>query len=296
MPSVYRATKIVAIAQNCIIGQKLQSEQQDQDLVKYLDGYQDAWAKKRKNGTTVPPEYAEAELQKKIDAAKPNPEKVEAFKVAYDAAWKKLDDDLFNTARLYVTDPTTTSLFWLTSVLCFSITCGMYINVSIHDYLRALMGMHQHDTTFTLDPRVAINKNGQRDAVARGIGNQVTTEFNLLYRFHCAISQRDEDFTEKFMKQSMGPAFAGDGNTWDPKTLTVQQFMAVARATASRHAEPWETEFGLPRVDDPIARAKLTQDDIDLTFERNKHSGLFDDEKMIKELKNAMDAPIGKFP
>ena len=62
----------------------------------------------------------------------------------------------------------------------------MYVNVSIHDYLRALMGFHQYDTTFTLDPRVAINdpKDSKKDIVSRGIGNQVTVEFNLLYRFH----------------------------------------------------------------------------------------------------------------
>lgn len=46
------------------------------------------------------------------------------FEDAHDAAWTKLDDDLFNTARL--------------------ITCGQYIQISIHDYLRALMGFHQY--------------------------------------------------------------------------------------------------------------------------------------------------------
>jgi hypothetical protein len=103
VPSAYRATKIVATVQNCIIGQKLQSVEQDQALIKYLDDYQKAWAEKRKNGTKVPDDFTEAKLQKKIDAIKPDTKKVEAFKIAYDAAWKKLDDDLFNTARLYVT-------------------------------------------------------------------------------------------------------------------------------------------------------------------------------------------------
>lgn len=33
------------------------------------------------------------------------------------------------------------------------------------------------------------------------MGNQVSAEFNLLYRFHSAISKRDESWTENFMKQ-----------------------------------------------------------------------------------------------
>jgi hypothetical protein len=58
-------------------------------------------------------------LQTIIDKAGVTQKEQKAFEVAYDAAWDKLDDDLFNTARL--------------------ITCGMFIQVSIHDYLRALM-------------------------------------------------------------------------------------------------------------------------------------------------------------
>ena len=152
------------------------------------------------------------------------------------------------------------------------------------------MGLHQYDTTLTLDPRIAINKNGQKDAITRGIGNQVTTEFNLLYRFHCAISQRDEDYTEKFMQKSIGRAFPPG---WDPKTLTVPEFMQVAAATSGQPHEPWETEFGLPRVENDNERAQLPEDEKDLIFGRNTITGLFDDNQMIKELKKAMDTPIG---
>ena len=76
----------------------------------------------------------------------------------------------------------------------------MYVNVSIHEYLRALMGFHKWNTTFTLDPRVPINDptDSKKDYVPRGIGNQVTVEFNLLHRFHCAISAKDENYTKDF--------------------------------------------------------------------------------------------------
>jgi hypothetical protein len=87
-----------------------------------------------------------------------------AFEAGYKAAWNKLDDDLFNTARL--------------------ITCGLYIQVAIHDYLRALMGFHQFNTNFTLDPRLDIDHHN----VSRGIGNQVTVEFNLVSFFLSIIA------------------------------------------------------------------------------------------------------------
>ena len=152
----------------------------------------------------------------------------------------------------------------------------MYVNISVHDYLRALMGFHQYDTTFTLDPRIAINKNGQRDAVSRGIGNQVTTEFNLLYRFHCAISERDEAYTESFMKESIGP-YMGTAD-WDPKTLKLAEYLKMSRPVPKK-PEPWVNEFGL-RSSGPRR------------FERNSITGLFDDQQMVDELRASMDAPI----
>lgn len=62
------------------------------------------------------------------------------------------------------------------------------------------MSFHQYNTSFTLDPRTAIDEAGKKDAVSRGIGNQATVEFNPLYRFHCAISEKDEKYTEDYMK------------------------------------------------------------------------------------------------
>lgn len=138
------------------------------------------------------------------------------------------------------------------------------------------MGFHQYKTDFTLDPRITINKNGQRDAVSRGIGNQVTTEFNLLYRFHCAISERDEKYTENFMKQSIGSAMEAMGKSnWDPKTLTLAEYLGISRAP-SDPSPPWTKEFGLKGQ-----------------FPRNSITGLFNDQSMVTELIAAMDAKIG---
>src|SRR4051812_18064005 len=109
----------------------------------------------------------------------------------------------------------------------------MYVNISIHDYLRALMGFHNFNTTFTLDPRVTINDPG-REALSRGLGNQVTVEFNLLYRFHCAISSEDEKWTEELIREDYGEYVVGKDKVgkdkeaeiakWDPKTMSLRDF------------------------------------------------------------------------
>ena len=178
----------------------------------------------------------------------------------------------------------------------------MYINVSIHDYLRALMGFHQYDTTFTLDPRVAINKPEKKDVVSRGIGNQVTVEFNLLYRFHCAISLKDEKYTEDVFREEYGKYISDVMKgwdekksemtldqylkaNWDPKDMTLNQFLeAVGKKSVAdkqlKEPEPWEKEFGLERKGPHFARNKIT--------------GLFDDQKMIDELERCMKDPICK--
>ncbi|KAJ4243864.1 hypothetical protein NW762_014745 [Fusarium torreyae] len=192
-----------------------------------------------------------------------DPERIlEEFLKAHDAAWDKLDEDLFQTARL--------------------ITCGMYIQISIHDYLRALMGFHNYDTNFTLDPRVEMK---DHQNVSRGLGNQVTVEFNLLYRFHCAISMKDEEYAEAFMRE----LFEKD-EKWDPKQLNLPQFMgemhnSQAKSKLKHPREPWQQEFGLAKE----GHSKFKP------FKRNEFTGLFDDQAMVDELTNAMDDPIANF-
>ncbi|KAJ4309604.1 hypothetical protein N0V84_011417 [Fusarium piperis] len=184
---------------------------------------------------------------------------LEAWTKAHTDAWNKLDDDLFHTSRL--------------------ITCGMYIQISIHDYLRALMGFHNFDTNFTLDPRLDMKDHKN---VSRGLGNQVTVEFNLLYRFHCAISLKDEKYAEDFMQQ-----YFGKDSSWNAKDLSLKEFMEEMGKARRRDVDippkqPWEETFGLP----------LTPE---LCFERNKITGLFNDQQMVDELTKAMDDPISNF-
>lgn len=42
------------------------------------------------------------------------------------------------------------------------------------------------------------------DKTPSGLGNQCSVEFNLAYRWHSAISQKDEEYTERIYEELMG--------------------------------------------------------------------------------------------
>ncbi len=87
------------------------------------------------------------------------------------AAWAKYDNDLFQTVRL--------------------INCGLYINI-IKDYVRTILELNRTNSDGDLDPRTA----RLTGPTANGTpGNQVSAEYNLVYRWHAAVSERDDDWT-----------------------------------------------------------------------------------------------------
>jgi Animal haem peroxidase len=98
-------------------------------------------------------------------------------------AWAKYDNDLFNTGRL--------------------ITCGLYMNLTLHDYLRTIVNLNRSNSTWTLDPRDGMAKVSDNEGT-RGIGNQVSAEFNLVYRWYSCTSLRDEEWTEELYKERFG--------------------------------------------------------------------------------------------
>ncbi|ESZ96233.1 hypothetical protein SBOR_3391 [Sclerotinia borealis F-4128] len=101
---------------------------------------------------------------------KPKPD---ADKTTFD----KYDNDLFQTGRL--------------------ITCGLYVNIVLKDYVRTILNLNRTTSKWDLDPRVEETKNLLNKPAAEGVGNQVTAEFNLIYRWHSAISKRDEQWTNQ---------------------------------------------------------------------------------------------------
>ncbi|KAN0083249.1 hem peroxidase [Elaphomyces granulatus] len=98
-------------------------------------------------------------------------------------AWAKYDNDLFQTGRL--------------------ITCGLYINVTLYDYLRTIVNLNRTNSTWCLDPRARMDKYGEHTTPS-GLGNQCSFEFNLAYRWHSAIGAKDEEWTEEVYKHLFG--------------------------------------------------------------------------------------------
>lgn len=165
----------------------------------------------------------------------------------------KQDHDLFNVARLIVG--------------------GLYINIALHDYLRAITNTHASKSDWTLDPRVEIEKQMFDDqGTPRGVGNQVSVEFNLLYRFHSMISKRDEKWTNDFFLQLLPGRKQEDLEkiTWKELGYAIMQYEKNVIPK-----NPSEREFG--------------------GLKRDSATGKFKDEDLVRVLKESMDDPACVF-
>ncbi|PGH01900.1 prostaglandin-endoperoxide synthase 2 [Blastomyces parvus] len=99
-------------------------------------------------------------------------------------AWAKYDNDLFQTGRL--------------------ITCGLYINITLYDYVRTIINLTRSNTTWSLDPRIDTKKNAAPESAESGVGNQVSFEFNLAYRWHSCIGELDEKWIDEVYEEAFG--------------------------------------------------------------------------------------------
>ncbi|RMZ89577.1 hypothetical protein DV736_g3200, partial [Chaetothyriales sp. CBS 134916] len=164
------------------------------------------------------------------------------------AAQKKVDEDLFQTARL--------------------VTCGLYINIILIDYVRTILNLNRTNSTWTLDPRANVDVFGA-EGLPSGIGNQVSVEFNLLYRWHSAISKKDEQWTNELYEKIFGTRPSED----------------VDEATFGIKLYQWLAKQG----DDPSKWA------LDAGKYRRNSRGCFHDEDLCNILSNATEDVAGAF-
>lgn len=135
----------------------------------------------------------------------------------------------------------------------------------MNSYIRGIANLNHTESTWTLDPRVEIDKSYDGEGVPRGVGNQVSCEFNLLYRFHSAISKRDDKWTRDFFAKII-PGI-------DPKTVSMPVLLeGIVRFEQNIDPEPSKRTFG------GLARTK---------------DGTFDDAEMVKILKESIEDPAG---
>ncbi|PHH75249.1 hypothetical protein CDD82_4522 [Ophiocordyceps australis] len=163
------------------------------------------------------------------------------------AAWAKYDEELFQTARL--------------------VTSGLYINITLIDYVRNIVNLNRVDTEWTLDPRQEMGVSvGTAAGAESGVGNAVSAEFNLCYRWHSCISEMDEAWIHDFYRELLGE---------EPGELGLATLMAAAkRFEQSVAADPGQRTFsGLKRQGD----------------------GRYGDDELVELLATAIEQPGGAF-
>jgi linoleate 8R-lipoxygenase / 9,12-octadecadienoate 8-hydroperoxide 8R-isomerase len=94
---------------------------------------------------------------------------------------KRYDNALFQTGRL--------------------ITGGLYIQIILKDYVRTILNLNRTDSKWDLDPRSADGKALFGEGAGEAVGNQVSAEFNLIYRWHSCVSKKDEEWTNNVYQQ-----------------------------------------------------------------------------------------------
>lgn len=164
-----------------------------------------------------------------------------------ESKWRQYDEDLFQTGRL--------------------ITCGLYINIVLKDYVRTILALNRTNSSWSLDPRTKEGKNIFSKGSAEGVGNQVSVEFNVIYRWHSVISLKDEQWTLDEMKRLL--------NGQDPATANWEEVVGALHSwIASIPKQPEQRTFeDLQRLPD----------------------GTFKDEDLVKILTESIDDPAGSY-
>ena len=93
------------------------------------------------------------------------------------------------------------------------------------------------ETTWTLDPRISSFDPFNATGIPTGIGNQVSIEFNLIYRWHATISDKNAKWAEGFFQKTL-PGI-------DLQTMTQQQFLDGMKAWGHQlDTDPGKWTFG----------------------------------------------------
>ena len=176
----------------------------------------------------------------------PNPD-ADLDTTSYEEAVVKRDNDLFQTARL--------------------VTSGLYINIVLNDYVRTILNLQRVESSWNLDPRADLDEILGQKNIAKACGNQVSVEFNLIYRWHSTISVKGERWLNDHMAR-----ICPDSQIED---LTLENMRAGnRRLDAETPVDPGQWVFG--------------------GFQRNAQ-GYFDDSDLVRTLTEATGEVASSF-
>ncbi|KAF8908079.1 heme peroxidase [Gymnopilus junonius] len=114
-------------------------------------------------------------------------------------AKQEQDDELFHRSRL--------------------VNCGYFMKIILGDYVGAILGLVRDASDWRLDP-LSTYRGLDHEFVPTGEGNVVSVEFNLLYRWHATLSQRDTEWTTEMIQ--------GIFNGEEFKDITPEKFKVAA--------------------------------------------------------------------
>ncbi|ORY72097.1 heme peroxidase, partial [Pseudomassariella vexata] len=163
------------------------------------------------------------------------------------AAEVKRDEDLFQTARL--------------------ITCGLYVNIILKDYIRTSLNLNSTDSSWAPDPRIRENKNLFSPPIPHSTGNNVSLESSLIHHWHSCLSNRNAKWitgTLRGLLNGIHPADASIDETVD----------AMRSFSANITDAPEKRTFG--------------------TFKRLP-DGKFSDDGLVEELNSSIEDVAGAF-
>lgn len=135
------------------------------------------------------------------------------------------------------------------------------------DYVRTILALNRTNSSWSLDPRTKEGKDLFSKPVPEGVGNHVSAEFNLIYRWHSTISMKDEQWTIAEMKRLLKGK--------EPETATVNDILrALGEWQADLPGEPEARTFeNLTRLPD----------------------GTFPDDEMVKILTESIEDVAGSY-
>lgn len=213
-------------------------------------------------GRFSPPDAKSLEKIARAQAPKASDHQIAAtVKKLIDQALITRDDNLFQTARLS---------FPFVKYTNSRVTCGLYINIILYDYVRVILGLNRTNDPWILDPRANGPDIYAPDGTPSGVGNQVSCEFNLIYRWHAAISERDDKWTQEFAQAT----FPGK----DFSHLPLDEFIALLVA--------WNASIPKDPAQRQLDRGLLIRD---------PNTGMFDDSALIQILTESTEDCAGTF-